>query len=82
MKIDPGISSFIALLWSMVKVATVTAIVGVAVYVAIYFSPLDHTPVGPKAAITGIVFGLMGAAIWYARYFRSFKEQAEKVRKA
>ena len=82
MKTDSGFRPFIALLWSLAKVKAVAAILGSAVWVAIYFSPLDHTPVGPKAAITGIVFGLMGAAFWYARYVRSFKEQAENVRKA
>ncbi len=73
--------SFLAVLWSGAKVLAVTAVICCAVYAAVYFSPLDHTPIGPKAAITGIVFGLMGAAYWWARYFPTFKEQAERARK-
>lgn len=73
--------SFLAVLWSMAKVSAVTIIIGGTVFAAAYFSPLDHTPIGPKAAITGIVFGLMGAAYWWARYFPTFKEQAERTRK-
>ncbi len=46
MKTDSGFGFSLAIVWSLVKVVAVTIIVGLAVYLAVYFSPLDHTPVG------------------------------------
>lgn len=82
MKTDSGFGFSLAILWSMFKVAAVTMIVSLAVYLAVYFSPLDHTPIGLKAAITGLVFGAMGSAYWRARYFPAIMEQAKKAREA
>ncbi|MYI06845.1 MAG: hypothetical protein F4059_05895 [Gemmatimonadetes bacterium] len=70
---------FIAVIWSIVKVAAVTAILGGSLMVAAYYSPLELS--GPKVAIAGIVFGLMGGALWYGRYFPALREQGRQSAK-
>ena len=68
---------YVAVAWSMVKVVAVTGIIGVGLILGVYFSPLELS--GPKIAIAALVFGLMGAAHWYARYFPALREQLRGV---
>ncbi|MDE2652409.1 MAG: hypothetical protein OXI71_01215 [Gemmatimonadota bacterium] len=48
MKTDSGFGFSLAILWSMFKVAAVTIIVGLAVYLAVYFSAPDRATIHPS----------------------------------